>query len=151
MVNWDVKRCGFLGKMLGRVISSLHIKSWVNYCSVLCAFMEPFFSQVAIEIRLAIEVAQSMRRNVSPSLIIREDELKFKTIRTKVNRPGLNGIRLGSCKLCRKLGGGRSKFTNMKYLLFSNANCILFRLAGIISSILLIFIWGTPTVHTDAH
>lgn len=113
--------------------------------------MEPIFSQVAIKIHLATEAAQSMFRNVCSTLVVRQDELKFKTIRTNVNRPSLNSSKLGSCKLCRKLGGGRSKFTNMKYLLFSNANYILFRLAGINSIIFLLFSWGIPTVHTYAH
>lgn len=59
-----------------------------------------------------------MFRNVCPSLITREDEVKFEAIRTNVNRPGLNGSNLGVCKLCRKLGGGKEKI--YKYLRFSN-------------------------------
>lgn len=106
MLNWDLKRCGWLGKMSGRVISPLY-QSWVNYCSILCAFAEPVFSQVAVKIHLATEAAQSIFRNVCPSLVIREGELKFKTVKTNVNRPGLNGRKLGNCKICRKLEGGK--------------------------------------------
>lgn len=83
--------------------------------------MEPIFSQVAIKIHLATEAAQSMFRNICPSLLIREDELKFKTIRTNVNRPGLNGIKLGSCKLCRKLGGRKEQI--YKYEIFTVFQC----------------------------
>lgn len=38
-------------------------------------------------------------------LIMKEGELK--TVKTNVNRPGLNGRKLGSCKLRRKLEGGK--------------------------------------------
>lgn len=62
-----------------------------------------------------------MFRNVCPSVVIREDELKFKTIRTNVNRPGLNGSKLGSCKLCRKLGGGKERI--YKYEIFTVFKC----------------------------
>lgn len=67
--------------------------------------MEPFFSQVAIKIHLATEAAQNMLRDVYSRLVSRADMLKFTTMKTNVNRPGLNSSKLGNCKLCRKLGG----------------------------------------------
>lgn len=59
-------------------------QSWVNYCSVLYAFVELlvffFFSQVTTKIHLATEAAWSILRSVCPSVLIGK---KLQTMRKK--------------------------------------------------------------------
>lgn len=79
--------------------------------------MEPCFSQVAIKIHLATEAAQNMLRDVYSQIVSRADILKFTTMKTNVNRPGLNSSKLGNRKLCRKLGGKEQIYKNEIFII----------------------------------